>query len=208
MKAKFLKKKFILVILSSFFANILIGCSIDKSTIDYSNKENSSISQSETKETSKASSKETNPTEKLEKDENNTSPEKDKDNASVQTAKVSGKVKLYEGIYFDDRRFGDNILESSCEVVISNIKDTSFDFTIYQVNAKTKNKKVIFLTNTAIFIGDGTKAAFYGKNYTLNFTFPNNHRAYPVVTDMMISGFAPLEGKTYVNNGIPGHEFS
>ncbi|MBE6067042.1 MAG: hypothetical protein E7211_04970 [Clostridium lundense] len=208
MKSKFLKKKFILVILSLFFANSLTRCSIDKSTIDYSNKETPSISQSKEKETLKDSSKETNPTEKLKKDENNTSPEKDKDNASVQTAKVSGKVKLYAGTYFDDRRFGDNILESSCEVVISNIKDNSFDFTIYQVDAKTKNKKVMFLTNTAVFIGDGTKAAFYGKNYTLNFTFPNNHRAHPVVTDMMISGFAPLEGKTYVNNGIPGHEFS
>ncbi|WP_186429614.1 hypothetical protein [Clostridium sp. BSD9I1] len=199
MKSKFLKKKFILVILSLFFANILIGCSINKSTIDYSNKENSSISQDEEKETSKNSSKEVNSTKKLGKDENNIAPEK---------AKVSGKVKLYEGTYFDDRRFGDNILESSCEVVISNVRDNSFDFTIYQVDGKTENKKVIFLTNTAVFIGDGTKAAFYGKNYTLNFTFPNNHRAYPVVTDMMISGFAPLEGKTYVNNGIPGHEFS
>lgn len=199
MKSKFLKKKFILVILSLFFANTLIGCSIDKSTIDYSNKENSSISQDEKKETSKDSSKEVNSTEKLGKDENNIAPEK---------AKVSGKVKLYEGTYFDDRRFGDNILESSCEVVISNVRDNSFDFTIYQVDGKTENKKVIFLTNTAVFIGDGTKAAFYGKNYTLTFTFPNNHRAYPVVTDMQISGFAPLEGKTYVNNGIPGHEFS
>lgn len=208
MKSKFLKKKFILVILSLFFSNILIGCSIDKSTIDYSNKENSSISQDEKKETSKNSSKEVNSTEKLGKDKNNTSTQTTKHNTSPQTAKIIGKVKLYSGTYFDDRRFGDNILESSCEVVISNVKDTSFDFTIYQVDAKTENKKVIFLTNTAVFIGDGTKAAFYGKNYTLNFTFPNNHRAYPVVTDMQISGFAPLDGKTYVNNGIPGHEFS
>ncbi|MBM7871413.1 hypothetical protein JOC70_002913 [Clostridium pascui] len=208
MKSKFLKKKFILVILSLFFANILIGCSINNSTTDSSNKENSSISQDEKKETSKDSSKEVNSTEKLEKDKSNTSAQTTKNNTSSQTAKISGKVKLYEGIYFDDRGFGDNVLESFCEVVISNVKDNSFDFTIYQVDAKTENKKVIFLTNTAVFIGDGTKAAFYGKNYTLNFTFPNNHRAYPVVTDMQISGFEPLNGKTYVNNGIPGHEFS
>lgn len=214
MKGKFLKKEFILVILCLFFANILIGCSNNKSTTETSNKENSSISQDEKKEPSKDSSKEVNSTEKLEKDKNNASPEKDKnstspqkDNTSPQTAKISGKVKLYAGIYFDDRRFGDNVLKSSCEVVISNITDTSFDFTIYQVDEKTGVKKVIFLKNTAVFIGDGTKAAFYGKNYTLNFTFPNYHRAYPVVTDMNISGFAPLEGNTYVNNGIPGHEF-
>ena len=66
---------------------------------------------------------------------------------------------------------------------------------------------MIFLKNTAVFTGTGTEAAFYGKDYTLSFTFPDNHRAYPVVTDMQVSGFKKLEGKTYVNNSIPGHEF-
>ena len=135
---------------------------------------------------------------------------KDKNNISQKITKVSSKVKLYDGTYFDDRRFGENILKNYCEVVISNITNTSFDFTVYEVNeldGKKKNKKVIFLTNTAFFTGDGMKATFYGKNYTLNFTFPNNHNAYPVVTDIEISGFEQLEGKTYVNNGIPGHEF-
>lgn len=126
---------------------------------------------------------------------------------STTPAKVSSKVKLYEGTYFDNRRFGDTVLKSSCEIIISNVTDTSFDFTIYQSDAETKEKKVIFLKNTATFVGDGKSAAFYGKNYTLNFSFPNNHNAYPVVTDIKISGFEPLEGKTYVNNGIPGHEF-
>lgn len=191
MKAKFLKKEFILVILSLLFSNILVGCSINTPP-------------DEKKEISKDSSKEVNTTEKLGKDE------KYKNNSSPKTAKVSGKVKLYEGIYFDNRRFGDNILtlKTYCEVVISNVTDTSFDFTVYQVDVETKNKKVIFLTNTATFTGDGTKATFYGKNYTLHFTFPDNHGTYPVVTDIKISGFEPLEGKTYVNNGIPGHEFS
>lgn len=199
MKAKFLKKEFIFVTLSLLFSNILIGCSNNTHTTDSYNKKNPSISQDQKKEISKDSSKEVNQTEKLGKDENNISPE---------TAKVSGKIKLYEGTYFDDRRFGEHMLKNFCEVVISNVTDTSFDFTVYQVvDAEKGEKKVIFLKNTAVFIGDGTKAAFYGKNYTLNFTFPNNHGAYPVVTDMKISGFEPLEGKTYVNNGIPGHEF-
>ena len=122
---------------------------------------------------------------------------------------VIGKVKLYDGIYFDDRRFGDHILKSYCEVEISNITDTSFDFTVYEVNNSDgeKNKEVIFRTNTAVFTGDGMKAAFYGNTYTLDFTFPNKHHAEPVVTDIEIAGFEPLEGRTYVNNGIPGHEF-
>lgn len=134
---------------------------------------------------------------------------KDKNNVSQKITKVNSKVKLYNGTYFDDRRFGDNILKNYCEVVISNVTNTSFDFTVYEVNVVDgkKDKKVIFLRNTAVFTGDGTKATFYGNDYTLNFTFPNYHNAYPVVTDMKISGFKPLEGKTYVNNGIPGHEF-
>ncbi|MGH4138351.1 hypothetical protein [Clostridium sp.] len=135
---------------------------------------------------------------------------KDKNNVSQKITKVSSKVKLYDGTYFDDNCFGDNILKNYCEVVISNITNTSFDFTVYKINVvdgKKENKKAIILTNTAVFTGDGNTASFYGNSYTLNFTFPNNHGAYPAVTDMQISGFRPLEGKTYVNNGIPGHEF-
>lgn len=135
---------------------------------------------------------------------------KDKNINSQKVNEIYGKVKLYEGVYFDDRRFGEDGVKNYCEVEISNITNTSFDFTIYEVNeseGKKENKKVIFLKNTAVFIGDGTKAAFYGKEYTLNFAFPNKHNAYIVVTDMEISGFKPLEGKTYVNNKIPGHEF-
>lgn len=213
MEAKFLKQKFTLIILSSLFLNILVGCSsspptntststpTNASASDSSNKKDSSIPQEGKKVTSKDSSKEATPSKKPEEDKNY------KNSTPSQTAKAIGKVKLYEGTYFDDRRFGDNVLESYCEIAISNITDTSFDFTIYQLDSKTKEKKVIFLKNTALFIGDGTTAAFYGKSYTLNFTFPNNHGAYPIVTDMKISGFEPLEGKTYVNNGIPGHEF-
>lgn len=204
MKSKFLKKEINLVVLSLLFSSILAGCSINTTPTDSNNKKNSSISQNEKKEISKDSPKEVDSTEKSGKDKNY------KSNISPGTDKVKGKVKLYKGTYFDDRRFGDNILtlKTYCEVVISNVTDTSFDFTIYEVDAKTEKKKVVFLTNTAVFTGDGTKAAFYGKNYTLHFTFPNHHGAFPVVTDMEVSGFEPLKGKTYVNNGIPGHEFS
>ncbi|WP_160690630.1 hypothetical protein [Clostridium sp. C2-6-12] len=134
----------------------------------------------------------------------------DKNINGQKVSKVYSKIKLYEGTYFDDRRFGEEGLKNYCEVEISNVTNTSFDFTIYEVNESERgkeNKKVIFLKNTAVFIGDGTKAAFYGKEYTLNFEFPNKHNAYIVATDVEISGFKPLEGKTYVNNKIPGHEF-
>lgn len=130
-------------------------------------------------------------------------------NKSEEIAKASSKVKLYEGTYFDDKCFGENQLKNYCEVEISNIANTSFDFTVYEVKVADgkKDKKVIFNKNTAFFIEDGMKATFKGKEYSLNFTFPNNHKAFPAVTDMKISGFKQLEGNTYVNNKIPGHEF-
>lgn len=134
----------------------------------------------------------------------------DKNINSQRVNEVYGKVKLYEGTYFDDRRFGEDGVKNYCEVEISNVTSISFDFTIYEVNeseGKEESKKVIFLRNTAVFIEDGTKAAFYGDKYTLNFSFPNKHNSYIVATDMEISGFKPLEGKTYLNNKIPGHEF-
>lgn len=130
--------------------------------------------------------------------------------SNINAANVSSKVKLYEGIYFDDEVYKstDHLLKQYYEIAISNVKATSFDFTIYKmIDSEKKIKKVVFLTNTAVFTDNGTKAAFYGKNYTLHFTFPNYHHAYPIVTDMEVSGFKELEGKTYVNNAIPGHEF-
>lgn len=178
----------ILICLSVIF--ILVGCS----------------NKNESKSTSTAAGQ-SSVDEKKEKD--NEQAVKDENKTPQNEDKVIGKVKLFDGIYFDDRRFGDNILKNYCEIEISNITDTSFDFTVYEVNGPEgeKNRKVIFLTNTAVFIDDGMKAAFYGKKYTLDFTFPNKHNAEPIVTDIEISGFEPLEGRTYVNNGIPGHEF-
>lgn len=128
--------------------------------------------------------------------------------------KVRSKVQLYEGVYFDSRRYGgENAPNPYCEIEISNITDTSFDFTVYEVeytdlpNSANKERRVIFLTNTAVFIEDGTKAVFQGTEDTLYFTFPDNHKAYPIVTDIKVGGFKPLEDNIYLNNGIPGHEF-
>lgn len=185
------KISLLLICLSVIF--IFVGCSGNKS-------ESKAASTTATAGQSSVDEKKEKDREQAVKDENKAPQDKDK---------VVGKVKLSDGIYFDGRRFGDNVLKSYCEVEISNITDTSFDFTVYEVNVPEgeKNKKVIFLTNTAVFTDDGMKAAFYGKKYTLDFTFPNKHNAEPIVTDIEISGFEPLEGRTYVNNGIPGHEF-
>lgn len=220
-----MKKNLVLILCLSLIFS-LVGCNGDKKA----NKAIQSANENQTLEDDskdinnsiQTTNEQNNDDEKKETDSNNTnsiqstkiSPNEqvveDKNNDSQKITKVNSKVKLYDGTYFDDKRFGENALKNYCEVVISNITNTSFDFTVYEVydlNGEKENKKVIFLKNTAIFTGDGMKATFYGNDYTLNFTFPNNHHAYPAVTDMEISGFKPLEGKTYVNNGIPGHEF-
>lgn len=219
-----MKKNLVLILCLSLIFT-LVGCNSDKTannSIQPTNETQTLEDGSKNINNSKQATNEKNSVdEKKETDLNNTNSAqstkinpneqvvKDKNNVSQKITKVNSKVKLYNGIYFDDRRFGDNILKNYCEVVISNVTNTSFDFTVYEVNVVDgkKDKKVIFLRNTAVFTGDGTKATFYGNDYTLSFTFPNYHNAYPVVTDMKISGFKPLEGKTYVNNGIPGHEF-
>ena len=204
MISKFKKSSLIWSVIA-IIVTLAVGCGTLTNSKSSTNLNNSSVKKvNENQTTSNAeltginSSTKTNPI----------STDSSKNNTSPETVKVKSKVKLYEGTYFDDKRFGENMLKTYCEVVISNVTDNSFDFTVYQVvDAAKGEKKVIFLKNTAVFIGDGTKAAFNGKNYTINFAFPNYHRAYPVVTDMEISGFPPLEGNDYVNNGIPGHEF-
>lgn len=59
----------------------------------------------------------------------------------------------------------------------------------------------ICMDNTAVFTGDGSTAAFFGQEYTLNFNFHD-------VTSVNVPGFRPTEGITDSGNGIPGHEFS
>lgn len=143
-------------------------------------------------------------------------PKKEQEAKQEKREAVKAQVQLYEGIYRDQREFGeDGYPFTYCEVAISNITESSFDFTVNETHydltqdgGSEVTNNVIFLTNTAVFIGDGTEAAFYGHDYTLHFSFPDYHSAYPSVTDMEISGFEPLEGNIYVNNKVPGHEFN
>lgn len=130
---------------------------------------------------------------------------------STQQTGVQAKYQMYAGTYFDQVIYSyaaeDNDAEVApyCEIEVSNVTSTSFDFTIYTVDGT--NRSVKFKTNTAVFTGDGTQAEFNGKGYHLVFTFPNGHEALPDVTDMQVSGLSGLDGNTYVNNTVPGHEF-
>ncbi|MCH1982315.1 M56 family metallopeptidase [Ruminococcus sp. OA3] len=130
---------------------------------------------------------------------------------------VSAKVQLYEGTYFDSVVTGFDeekvvdglyIEDDYCEVDISDITDTSFDFTAYKVGGMTGERSLIFKKHTAEFADGGTRAVYNGDEYTLYFEFPDNHASHPVVTDIVISGFPALEAATFVNNNIPGYGFS
>ena len=75
-------------------------------------------------------------------------PEENHDSESA----VSAKVQLYEGTYFDSVLTGFDeekivdglyIEDDYCEVDISNITDTSFDFTAYRVGGMTGERSLI-----------------------------------------------------------------
>lgn len=121
-------------------------------------------------------------------------------------------MRIYEATYFAEAVYRNVNLETEwppyCEIDISNVTDTSFDFTVYQVtNHQEHQRDLIFKTHTAVFNGDGTTAVYNGQEYTLNFTFTNNRHSLPDVTEIQVTGFAPLEGETYLYNQVPGHEF-
>jgi hypothetical protein len=130
----------------------------------------------------------------------------------TKTDHIKAKVQLYEGNYFDEGvyKYVDTPATESpfvyCEIIISNITDTSFDFAISETVMATNESTVIFPTSTAFFEGDGTEAAFYGKDQTIHFEFPKDQDLYPIIRDMKVTGFPKLEGNTYINNSIPGHE--
>lgn len=127
---------------------------------------------------------------------------------------VKAKVNVYEGEYNQSNLYSGapGTANEGYIVKVTNVTDTSFDFTIYlytfDPDTSIQNEDLVFKTHTAVFIDDGTKAIYDGIDYDLTFTFPDYHSAYPEATDMEISGYAPVEGETFMNNQIPGHGFS
>lgn len=202
-------KKLMVIMMAAIISIALIGCSqsVEDKTVDSSKDSDSTSLSDNSYETSKKDT-ETDISKKDPPSNQKGDIKKEFEKKDKDLDPVKAKVQLYEGNYFDSMLYGENRPNPYMEVHISNITDTSFDFAIYEVTDYNEaDRKLIFMKNTAIFIEDGNKAAFYGNDYTLYFTFPNDHGAYPVATDMCIEGFDPMKGKTFVNNGIPGHEF-
>ena len=122
---------------------------------------------------------------------------------SQEETGVPAKVRIYEATYFAEAVYRNVNLETEwppyCEIDISNVTDTSLDFTVYERTFDGEpQRNLIFKTHTAVY---------NGQEYTLNFTFTNNRHSLPDVTEIQVTGFAPLEGETYLYNQVPGHEF-
>ena len=131
----------------------------------------------------------------------------DEDGENVEA--VQAKVEVYEGEYQQIQLYGGPVdLEEAYIIKTSNVTDTSFDFTVYLYDCSSNQESVVFKTHTAVFVEDGMKAVYDGQEYYLTFTFPDTFNSYPVAIFMDVSGYAPIEGIEFANNGIPGHGFS
>lgn len=219
MKTRIIKKGMVPILVITFIvvsSNLLAGCALNSSSPESKQtditKESTPIEKSSKDEISE-STKKIESEEHVETQESQTNTK----NISSESYEVRSKVQLNDINYFDESILGfdeSNIVngqyvaEDYYELVITNVTETMFDFTIFKVNANTGAGEVVFPTNTATFTGDGTTAAFSEKDNNLLFSFPDDRASFPVVTSIKVSGFSPIEGITFTNNNIPGYEFS
>lgn len=133
-------------------------------------------------------------------------------NAAPQQTEVlepSSGLQIYSGAY-KEMGYLTNTLEGSRSYIlyITSVGAESFDFEIQAYDMENGNLAEIPVSGTAHIASDGSEAMSDAQGYALYFSFPDNHQSYPVVTDIQVSGYPPLEGKTMMNNGIPGYEFN
>lgn len=133
----------------------------------------------------------------------------DKEPVADVTA-VSVQDMVFEGCYFDEGIYKYYDMPQSespfiyCEITVSNVTPTSFDFVISEKVMATEETQELVPLGTAVFIEDGTRAAYYGEDLTLYFSFPDEKDIYP--KHIKVEGLDKLEGNSYINNNIPGHE--
>ena len=117
---------------------------------------------------------------------------------------------IYDGRYFDEsiyQYWTGEITDASsmtyCEILINGVTDEKFDFRINELSAKT-DKGPEILSGTARIRYDGREAVYEGEDVTLTFHFETDPEVFPKY--LTVEGWDKLEGKTYMNNTIPGHE--
>ena len=92
------------------------------------------------------------------------------------------------------------------ELTISNITDTSFDFTVTRRNFETDKTEVIIPEGTAYINEDMISATYTGEDYTLTFDFSDSANPLPVILTIKLWGVESLEGIQFFNDSIPGYE--
>lgn len=118
---------------------------------------------------------------------------------------------IYEGCYFDEgvaKYWGEIPLTESpmiyCEIWISNVTETTFDFLIKEVVMATDERTIVLPLSTAKIVNNGWGAIYEGEEFTLSFEFPDDPDRFPKY--ITVDGWEKLDGNNYMNNKIPGHE--
>ena len=123
------------------------------------------------------------------------------------------QLQLYEVTYTDETRRNwyvhDPEFKGSYvydEVTVSNITDTTFDFTVTRRDFETDETEIIIPVSTAYINEDMTSATYTGEDYTLTFDFSYRGNPLPTVLFIKVWGMDSLEGILFYNNNIPGFE--
>lgn len=118
---------------------------------------------------------------------------------------------IYEGCYFDEgvaQYWGDIPLSEApmvyCEIWISNVTETTFDFLIKEVVMATDERTTVLPLSKATIVNNGWGAIYEGEEFTLSFEFPDSPDIFP--KHITVNGWEKLKGNAYMNNSIPGHE--
>ena len=134
--------------------------------------------------------------------------------SAVQPAPgVPAQVEMHEGMYDDENTYGcrpefiqdDKYVQPDYYGVrVENITPTTFDFTmLFYTGEGAKVPEEVF-RGTAYFVEDGLTAVWKD----LTFRFPDEWNGLPIVVDFRLEGFEPAAEVLFVNNDIPGFEFS
>lgn len=92
------------------------------------------------------------------------------------------------------------------ELVISNVTEDAFDFTVIRRNYETDESETIIPQNTAYIDTSGMYATFFGDTYTLTFDFSDSVNPLPTVCAIKLWGMESLEGILFLGYNIPGYE--
>ena len=93
---------------------------------------------------------------------------------------------------------------SYCEIQISNVQDTTFDFTVDELMMTTDERTTILQSSTAVIQDGGRSAVYEGEDFTLTFHFASEPASFP--KELTVTGWDKLEGDTFINKNVPGHE--